>query len=81
MLRSIAIATVILMMGAASEAAPLTPDARAARAAAHKGYTGEKAKCYTEVSKRYYKLGTSTVPSRTTHAWHADLWNQCRISR
>jgi hypothetical protein len=81
MLRIWATALALLMMATASDASTRSPEVRAARAAAVKGYTGEKAKCYTEVSKQYYRPGTSSVPGRSAAAWHVALWNQCGISR
>jgi hypothetical protein len=61
MLRMVTTAAMLLMFGTASEAASQKPDA-ALRAALYKGYTGAKAKCYADVSRRYYTPGTLTSP-------------------
>jgi hypothetical protein len=70
-------------MASAAEAAPKQPEKpdRALRVALYKGYTGEKAKCYADISRRYYIPGTITVPGRTSLQWKLELWNQCHISR
>lgn len=73
----IAVAAVTLVT--ASEAAE-KKDA-ADRAALKRGYTGEKAKCYAEVSRHYYKPGSLRVSARSAQGWKMELLNKCGISR
>jgi hypothetical protein len=78
MLRMITAAAVMLAIGTVAAAAK--PD-KYERAALRKGYTGEKAKCYVEVSRRYYKPGTLNVSAKSAPLWKLELWQRCGVSR
>jgi hypothetical protein len=79
MLRMMMIAVATLTFVTASEAAQKMDAAD--RAALRRGYTGEKAKCYAEVSRHYYKPGSLRVSTRSAQGWKVELFNKCGISR